>query len=97
MFSGYEGSLIRMSQICGMSAAVHQLYFCSLWCSHVKPLASRFKVNTKRKLDLRALRGLRWWVFLMLLILVTIKMPKHVLVCVSNQRPALCVPHVWLS
>lgn len=43
MFSGYEGSLIRMSQICGMSTAAHQLDFCRLWCSHVKPLASYVK------------------------------------------------------
>lgn len=47
MFSGREGSLIRMSQICGMSTAAPQLYFRSLWCSHVKPLASYLKVNTR--------------------------------------------------
>lgn len=29
------------------TAAVHQLYFCRLWCSHVKPLASYSKVYAK--------------------------------------------------
>lgn len=47
MLSGYKGNLISMSHICGVNTAVHQLYFSSLWCSHVKPLASHFKVIAK--------------------------------------------------
>lgn len=59
MFSGYEGSLIRMSQICGMNTAAHQLYFSSLWCSHVKPLASYFNIYAKGTWGLSELHGLK--------------------------------------
>lgn len=71
MFSGCEGSLIRMSQICGMSTAAHQLYFCSLWCSHVKPLASYFKVYANVTWILSLLHGLMQSINLMVVSCVT--------------------------
>lgn len=81
MHSGYQGSLITMSQICGMNTTLHQLYFCSLWCNRIKPLASYFKVYSFSE------NAKGCWVLTAYVIWTyanTLKMPIHLLVCFTN-------------